>query len=242
MILGDVCTRKCGFCAIAVGKALEVDTEEPRHVAEAARALGLRHVVVTSVARDDLSDGGAEQFCATISAIRELIPMATIEVLTPDFKGNAYSIDRVCEAGPDIYNHNVETVRRLSPQVRSPLANYERSLDLLQYVKAQHSDFLTKSGMMVGLGETKDEVVETMMDLRNHDCDILTVGQYLRPIEGKLFIEEFMRPEVFDEYQAIALELGFREAYCGPFVRSSYHAGELSVKVLNRRGDLYVHA
>ena len=233
MILGDVCTRRCGFCAIQVGKPLALDPEEPRHVAEAAKDLKLKHIVITSVARDDLRDGGAEQFYKTIIAVRDLIPEATIEVLTPDFKGNEGSIERVCEARPDIYNHNVETVARLSPFVRSPNANYKRSLELLAYVKGNHLDIATKSGLMVGLGETREEISQTFRDLREHDCDILTVGQYLQPIEGKMTVQEFIPLDEFQSYENEAHEMGFREVFCGPFVRSSYHADEISERVLN---------
>ena len=234
MILGDVCTRKCGFCAIQVGKPLSVDEEEPRRVAEAARELGLSHVVVTSVARDDLKDGGAEQFYETILAIRDDLPDSTIEVLTPDFKGNWKAIDRVCEAEPDIYNHNLETVRRLSPLVRSPNADHARSLNLLAYVKAAHPEITTKSGLMVGLGERREEMVEAFRDLHEHNCQVLTVGQYLQPLEEKLSVEQFVPPEEFEWYEREARAIGFREVFCGPFVRSSYHADEMSSKILKR--------
>ncbi len=233
MILGDVCTRKCGFCSIQVGKPAEVEDYEPERVARAALELGLRHVVVTSVARDDMPDGGAHRFAETICAIRNLIPSCTIEVLTPDFKGDWQAVNQVCEAMPDIYNHNLETVERLTPQVRSPLAKYQRSLELLNYVKTNFPEIVTKSGMMLGLGETKDEVIQSMTDLRDHRCDILTMGQYLQPTKEKMEVSEFIPPFMFEFYEEKARELGFREAYCGPFVRSSYHAGELSEKVLN---------
>ena len=204
-------------------------------MAEAAQELGLSHVVVTSVARDDLKDGGAEQFYETILQIRELLPDSTIEVLTPDFKGSVASIDRVCEARPDVYNHNIETVRRLSPSVRSPNADYDRSLDLLAHVKSAHPDIATKSGLMVGLGEIEVEVLEAFRDLRDHGCDILTVGQYLRSIEGKLLVQDFIRPEKFEAYERSARDMGFSEVFAGPFVRSSYHAGEITQKVLSKR-------
>lgn len=233
MILGDVCTRKCGFCSIQVGKPVDFDNEEPARVARAASELGLNHVVVTSVARDDMPDGGAHRFAETIRAIRNLSPNCTIEVLTPDFKADWQAVNRVCEAGPDIYNHNLETVERLTPQVRSPLARYRCSLELLNYVKINFPDIVTKSGMMLGLGETNDEVIQSMTDLRDHRCDILTMGQYLKPTQEKMDVQEFIPPFMFEFYEQKARELGFREAYCGPFVRSSYHAGELSEKVLN---------
>ena len=232
MILGDVCTRKCGFCAIQVGKPLFVDQAEPEHVAESAAELGLKHVVVTSVARDDLKDGGAEQFARTIRAIRNRLPESTIEVLTPDFKGDFAALDIVGEAEPDIFNHNIETVRRLSPDVRSPNADYDRSLRVLGYVKETYPEIMTKSGMMVGLGESRPEVLQSFQDLRDHHCDILTVGQYLQPNADKLFIKEFISPDEFQVYEKEARSLGFCEVFCGPYVRSSYHAGEISQKVL----------
>ncbi len=233
MILGDVCTRKCGFCSIEAGKPVDFDAHEPERVARAAFELGLKHVVVTSVARDDLQDGGAQRFADTIRAIRNLLPESTIEVLTPDFKLNFESIDTVCNAGPDIYNHNIETVERLTPEVRSPLAKYARSLSLLKYVKTNFPHIITKSGMMLGLGETKEEVIQALRDLREHQCDVLTMGQYLQPTKEKLEVSEFIPPFIFEFYEQQAREFGFREAYCGPFVRSSYNAGELSEKVLN---------
>ncbi len=234
MILGDVCTRRCGFCAISVGKPIAIDFEEPIRVAEAAQELGLRHVVITSVARDDLKDGGAEQFSQTILAIRKVLPNTTVEVLTPDFKGQTDSIDRVCEAKPHIYNHNLETVRRLTPLVRSPNANYDQSLELLAYVKKNYPMITTKSGLMLGLGEMQAEVVEAFRDLWGHQCDVLTVGQYLQPLSEKLLVKEFVTPDEFQWYENEARAIGFREVFCGPYVRSSYHADELSEKVLSR--------
>src|SRR2546430_1532731 len=180
MILGDICTRNCGFCNIKVGRPLELDAEEPMRVAETARAMGLKHIVVTSVARDELPDEGAGQFAATIRALRMEIPNAIVEVLTPDFKGKRWCIRIVVEAAPDIYNHNIETVERLSPEVR-PQAKYRRTLDLLQSVKNMDSGIYTKSGMMLGLGETREEVVQTMRDLRSVGVDALTIGQHPRP-------------------------------------------------------------
>jgi len=233
MILGDLCTRRCGFCSIEAGKPTDFDYDEPERVAKAAFELGLKHVVVTSVARDDMPDGGAQRFADTIRAIRELLPESTIEVLTPDFKANWKSVNTVCEAGPDIYNHNLETVERLTPEVRSPLAKYRRSLELLKYVKTHYPHIVTKSGMMLGLGEAKEEVIQSLEDLREYQCDVLTIGQYLQPTKEKLEVSEFIAPFIFEFYEQKARELGFKEAYCGPFVRSSYHAGELSEKVLN---------
>lgn len=234
MILGDICTRKCGFCAIEVGKPHQVDIDEPNRVGEAAKALNLSHLVVTSVARDDLKDGGAEHFYKTILAIRRELPETTIEVLTPDFKGDHNSIKRVCEALPDIYNHNLETVRRLSPSVRSPNADHERSLDLIEYVKSHYPEISTKSGLMVGLGERKEEVIQAFQDLHDHGCDILTVGQYLQPTLDKLSVQEFITPDEFYSYEESARAIGFKEVFCGSYVRSSYHAGEISKKVLTK--------
>ncbi|PIQ87200.1 MAG: lipoyl synthase [Candidatus Omnitrophica bacterium CG11_big_fil_rev_8_21_14_0_20_45_26] len=234
MILGDVCTRRCGFCEIAVGRPLEVSSEEPWRVAQSAKELGLKHVVVTSVARDDLSDGGAGHFSQTIQAIRSLLPQATIEVLTPDFKGREAFIQMVCDANPDIYNHNIETVERLTPLVRSANAKYRQSLGVLKFVKETAPHIKTKSGLMLGLGETEDEVLQTLNDLREVACDILTIGQYLQPSIGKISVQEFIHPDVFKDYERKALHLGFQEAFCGPFVRSSYHADEVSAKVLQK--------
>jgi len=233
LILGRVCTRACGYCAVSEGVPGPVDAEEPGRVAEAAAALKLRHVVVTSVTRDDLADGGSAHFAATIAAIRERTANGanraneapTIEVLTPDFQGREEDILRVVQAGPDVYNHNVETVPRLYPLAR-PQARYERSLDLLRVVAAQ-GGLLTKSGLMVGLGERHEEVLEVMAALREAGCDALTIGQYLRPSAEHLPVERFVPPEEFDAYDAEARALGFRAVAAGPFVRSSYHADAL---------------
>ncbi len=225
MILGDICTRRCGFCAISVGKPREVEEDEPLRVAKAAVKLGLRHVVVTSVARDDLKDEGAGAFHNTIHAIRELLPEATIEVLTPDFHAKAFLIEHVCNAHPTVYNHNVETVERLTPRVR-PQARYARSLQVLEYVKSYDPSIVTKSGLMLGLGEKLEEVKATLCDLKSAGCEIVTIGQYLKPREGKLEMEEFVSPKVFALLEEEGRKLGFREVYSGPYVRSSYHAGE----------------
>ena len=225
MILGDICTRKCGFCAIPVGRPEEVEADEPMRVAEAAVKLGLKHVVVTSVARDDLQDEGAGAFHNTIQAIRELLPDVTIEVLTPDFHAKASLIEHVCDASPTVFNHNVETVERLTPRVR-PQARYSRSLKVLEYIKSYDPSIVTKSGLMLGLGETLDEIRQTLRDLKSVGCEMITIGQYLKPEEGKLEIEEFVSPEVFSLLEEEGRKLGFREVYAGPYVRSSYHAGE----------------
>jgi lipoic acid synthetase len=222
MILGDTCTRNCAFCGVNHGEPKPVEADEPQRIAEAAKLLSLRHVVVTSVTRDDLDDGGSSHFAAVVKAVREGTS-ATVEVLTPDFGGRRESIVRVVKAHPDIFNHNVETVPRLYPQVR-PQADYRRSLDLLRTVKEVDSLILTKSGLMVGLGETFDEVVDLMRDLRGVGCEIITIGQYLRPTVDSLEIARFVTPQEFEQLEKKALELDFRAAKCGPFVRSSYHA------------------
>ncbi len=235
MILGDICTRNCGFCAIKVGRPEELDIDEPRRVAEAARAMGLKHVVVTSVARDELADEGSGQFADTIRALRETIPGVIVEVLTPDFKGKRWCIRRVVEARPDIYNHNIETVQRLSPTVR-PQAKYERTLDLLRTVKQMNPDIHTKSGIMLGLGETPEEVLQTLRDLREAGVSAVTIGQYLRPTTDRhLPVVEYIHPDRFAEYERIGEEMGFLFVASGPFVRSSYNAQAFSEKLLADR-------
>ncbi len=225
LILGNVCTRHCTFCSVPQGHPTELDMTEPERVANASLDMGLSHVVVTSVNRDDLEDGGAEIFYLTILAIKKLIPQATVEVLTPDFEGKITSILRVAEAHPEIYNHNLETVPRLYKRVR-PQALYEQSLNLIRTVKSHHPGILTKSGLMVGLGEKVDEVLHVLSELRAYSCDIVTIGQYLKPKEGRLPVAEFVRPEIFSLYEVKAREMGFKEVFSGPFVRSSYHAEE----------------
>ncbi len=222
MILGDICTRKCGFCAIATGKPLAVDPLEPENVAEAAAQMELRHVVVTSVDRDDLPDKGANQFVETIAALRLRLPGASVEILTPDFRGNQESIVQVIEARADIYNHNIETVPRLYRRARLG-ADYPWSLNLLRLV-ADAGLSLTKSGFMVGLGVWREEVRAVMGDLRDAGCRILTVGQYLQPTPAHLPIEEFVHPDRFAEYERMGLEMGFDHVFSGPFVRSSFNA------------------
>lgn len=225
LILGELCTRRCTFCSVPQGFPANLDATEPERVARASCELGLKHIVVTSVTRDDLEDGGAEIFYETIRAVRKSIPDATVEVLTPDFQGRMASILRVAEAGPDIYNHNLETVPRLYRRVR-PRALYEQSLNLILTVKNHHPEILTKSGLMVGLGETVPEVLEVLRELREYRCDIVTIGQYLKPREGKLPVAEFIPPETFALYERLGKQIGFREVFSGPFVRSSYHAEE----------------
>lgn len=228
MILGAECTRACRFCAVeAIARPASPDPTEPERVARASRRLKLRHVVVTSVTRDDLDDGGAEHFAQTIKAIREALSCATVEVLTPDFRGRRESIETVVRARPDIFNHNVETVPSLYASVR-PQADYRRSLDVLHVAKeiarAEEISLLTKSGIMVGLGESADQLDEVMTDLRTVDCDILTVGQYLAPSAAHYPVARFVPPEEFETIEQKAKEKGFRAVFAGPFVRSSYLA------------------
>lgn len=234
MILGDTCTRSCGFCAIKVGRALEVDPFEPANVAKVTADLGLKHVVVTSVARDDLKDEGAAQFAQTIRALHNRIPEVIVEVLTPDFKAKTDLIKIVTDAQPEIYNHNIETVERLSTIVR-PQAKYRRSLQVLERVKELDSKIYTKSGIMLGLGETKDEVLQALHDLRSVDCDAVTIGQYLRPTMKHLPVVEYIHPDVFKEYETIGEQMGFAFVASGPFIRSSYNAIEFSKKVMSER-------
>lgn len=224
MIAGDRCTRACGFCAISTLKPLPLDPEEPHRVAEAAARMKLKHVVITAVARDDMKDGGAEHFKQTIEAVRTRCPDMVIEVLTPDFLLKEEAVDAVLSARPHIFNHNMETVQRLTPEVRSR-ATYERSLGLLAMVR-ERADYrvYTKSGLMLGLGETETELIETMDALRQVDCDILTLGQYLQPTLKHLPVKEYIPPEMFDQLGQIAGEKGFVHVASGPMVRSSYHA------------------
>jgi lipoic acid synthetase len=225
MILGNVCTRRCGFCAVQKGAPLAVDYDEPRRVAEACAVLGLKFAVITSVNRDDRKDGGAELFALTIQAIRERLPGCGIEVLVPDFQGSHAAMDIVLAAAPDILNHNTETVPRLYRQVRLG-ARYERSLDMLAYVKQARPGTPTKSGLMLGLGETIEEVLSVMRDLRASQVDILTLGQYLRPSQKHLPILRYLSTEEFDELKRRGYEMGFRHVESGPLVRSSYHAAD----------------
>jgi lipoyl synthase len=223
MILGSVCTRSCGFCAVATGRPMALDWEEPRRVAEAVTQMGLNHVVVTSVNRDELHDGGATLFAATIRWIRRMNPECAVEVLTPDFKGSREALKVVMDAKPDVFNHNVETVPRLYRRVR-PQAVYERSLEVLAWAKEMYPEKPTKTGFMLGLGETHDEIVALLGDIRAHNVDIVTIGQYLRPSPRHLPIERYVPPDEFREYAHIGREMGFRNVYSGPLVRSSYHA------------------
>ncbi len=223
MILGDTCTRSCGFCAVKTGRPGVVDVDEPQRVGEAVAQMALGHAVVTSVNRDELPDGGAAIFAETIREIRRQSPSTTVEVLIPDFVGRPESLDAVLAARPEILNHNVETVPRLYPRVR-PQARYERSLEVLRRTKQRAPDLVCKSGIMVGLGETLDEVVATMRDIASQGTDILTVGQYLRPSPVHLPIERYWTPSEFDELRDTGMTMGFRHVEAGPLVRSSYHA------------------
>jgi len=225
MILGDVCTRSCGFCNVVHGKPGALDREEPRRVAEAIRAMGLQYIVVTSVDRDDLDDLGAWSFAETIRQTRALAPGCRVEVLVPDFQGSETSLRTVLEARPDVLNHNTETVPRLFPIAR-PGGRYARTLELLDRARAIAPNVPTKSGIMVGLGEELDEIVGVLKDLRRVGCSILTVGQYLRPSQANLPMVRYYHPDEFAEIRRLALELGFVHAECGPLVRSSYHAHE----------------
>ena len=236
MILGDVCTRACRFCAVTSGRPVELDIGEPLRVAESVAQLGLRHAVITSVDRDDLADGGAGMFARTIKAIRRRSPATTIEVLTPDFQGDLAAVQTVVEARPDIFNHNTETVPRLYARIR-PKAVYANSLALLQHVKRLAPEMVTKSGLMVGLGETEDELLDVFRNMRAHDIDVLTVGQYLRPSKKHADVARYYRPEEFVQLKQQAMELGFEHVEAGPMVRSSYHADE-QVPVASRKSLL----
>jgi lipoic acid synthetase len=226
MILGDVCTRPCGFCAVKRGRPEAVEHDEPERLAEACERLGLRHVVITSVTRDDLPDAGADHFARCVDAVRRRT-RATIEVLTPDFDGREDRVDRVLESRPEVFNHNVETVARLQRQVRRK-SRYDISLGILAHAKKRRHETFTKSGLMVGLGETTEEVIETMADLRAIACDFLTLGQYLQPSPEHLPVVRYVPPAEFDELGRIARGLGFAQVASGPFVRSSYHADEMA--------------
>ena len=232
LILGDICTRNCRFCAIKKGKPLPLDPDEPQNIALAVSKLELRHVVITSVTRDDLPDGGAQHFAKTVEAVRQINPQATIEVLIPDFTGSVEALEMVVDSFPEVINHNVETVPRLYPEVR-PKADYHRTLNLLRAVKSTDERIVTKSGMMLGLGELEDEIVEVMRELREVDCDALTLGQYLCPSPQHRPVSRYIPPEEFEKYGDIAKELGFRSVASGCFVRSSFNALGMYKEVRN---------
>ncbi len=227
LALGKACTRNCGFCDIDFTKTpKKPESDEPERIAGSVRELGLKHVVITMVARDDLPDGGAAHMAKIIDEVRKTSPGVTIEVLTSDFQGNFAAIDQVLEKSPDIFNHNIETVRQLSPRVRHK-ATYDRTLQVLQYVKKQNKTSFVKSGIMVGLGENTDQVKETIQDLVQAGCDIITIGHYLQANIKKLLVKSFVTPEQFKEYEEFGYKIGAKHMYCGPFVRSSYNAGEI---------------
>jgi len=226
MILGDVCTRRCGFCQVATGKPRPLDPGEPDRVAEAARRLGLRHVVITSVTRDDLPDGGAEHFARTVRAVREATG-ATVEVLPSDFAGSEAAVDRLVDAGVEVYNHNTETVPRLYRKVRGRKADYRWTLETFRRIRRRSPATSTKTGLMLGLGETDQEVLDTLADLLDAGCQMLTLGQYLRPSPDRLPVERYVPPEQFEAWGRRARALGFMQVASGPFVRSSYHARDM---------------
>lgn len=224
MIMGDICTRQCKFCNIKHGKPDALDQDEPERVASAVAVLGLRHVVITSVDRDDLADGGAEHFFHTITQIRLKNPNTTIEVLTPDFLGKKTAIKFILDAKPDVFNHNIETVKRLYSTIKG--SSYKGAMTLLKNIKSEDPEIFTKSGIILGMGETDEEVVSAMKDLRDHDVDFLTISQYLRPSEKNIPVDRFIPPEQFVEFEKIAYDIGFKMVFSGPLVRSSYHADD----------------
>ena len=234
MILGDVCTRRCGFCSVAKGKTQPVDPGEPQRVAEAARRLGLRHVVVTAVTRDDLPDGGAEHFVRTVTAVRQATA-ATIEVLPSDFAGNGRAVDRLVDAAPEVYNHNTETVPRLYRKIRGRKADYRWTLETFRRIRDRDPAIQTKTGLMLGLGETHQELLDTLADLLDAGCRMLTLGQYLQPSADCLPVTRYLPPEEFDALGRAARQIGFRQVASGPFVRSSYHAREMAEQIREHR-------
>ncbi len=236
MIMGEICTRGCRFCAVTTGRPLPLDPDEPRRVAEAARTLGWTYVVLTSVDRDDLPDGGAAHFAATIRALRSLSPNTLVEALIPDFQGDRRALKTVVDAAPHVLAHNLETVRRLTPTVRDRRATYDQSLAVLRAAKEMDGRILTKSSLMLGLGETREEVLQAMEDLRAVGVSILTLGQYLQPTPKHLPVVRYIPPEEFDAYAEIGREMGFLYVAAGPLVRSSYRAGEFFVEAMLRAG------
>lgn len=226
MIMGDTCTRSCKFCSVKTGKPAALDPLEPEHVALWAQDSKLKHLVITSVDRDDLDDLGATHFASTIAAVKKTCPQTVVEVLTPDFQGREVCIDKICKENPVIFNHNLETVRRLTPHVRSA-AKYDQSLKVICHVKKNYPAITTKSGLMLGLGETESEILEAMCDLRLQGCDLLTLGQYLQPTSNHFPVMSYVHPHKFEEYKLKGMEMGFQSIFAGPFVRSSYLADEL---------------
>lgn len=232
LIMGDVCTRNCGFCAVKSGTPQPLDNREPKRVAEEIMKLELNHAVITSPSRDDIPDGGASFFALTVKEIKNANPNTTVEVLIPDFKGNSKAIKKVVDSGVDVLNHNVETVPRLYPSVR-PSAFYEQSLEVIRKARKFKSNLLTKSGLMVGLGEKDCEIYSVMEDLRGVDCDILTIGQYLQPDKKHLKVERYVHPQLFKKYRRMGEDIGFKKVFSGPLVRSSYRADEVLKPVFN---------
>jgi lipoic acid synthetase len=233
MILGNICTRNCTFCAVKHGKPQAPDPQETDHIVQAVDRLGLRYVIITSVTRDDLPDGGSFQFAQTVRAIRKYDPGIAVEVLIPDFQGSASALQTVVDASPAVLNHNIETVPRLYSEVR-PQAQYRRSLDLLKQVKLLDNSLLTKSGLMLGLGESREEVIEVMADLRDAGCDFLTIGQYLQPSLQHHGLVRYIPPEEFEEYRIVGKELGFASVMSGPLVRSSFHAAGMYISTTRK--------
>lgn len=225
LILGDVCTRNCTFCAVSKGTPCTPDLQEPEHVVAAVKLLGLHYVVITSVTRDDLSDGGSSQFARTVKAVRRSVPGIMIEVLVPDFVGSSSALQNVIDSSPNVINHNVETIPKLYPKVR-PKANYRRSIELLKQAKDTPKEIVTKSGLMLGLGESRTDVIGVMTDLRQAGCDLLTLGQYLQPSKKHYPVVEFITPDDFEKYGNIGRQMGFRHVVSAPLVRSSFHAAE----------------
>lgn len=227
LAMGKECTRNCGFCAIDFAKTPQkLDPEEPKRIADSVKELDLKHVVITMVARDDLADGGAEHLAHIVQTVREVCPKTTVELLTSDFQENLQAIDTVILANPDVFNHNIETVRSLTPRVRHR-ATYERTLSVLKHVKENAPSIVTKSGLMVGLGEKEEEVFETLRDLKEVGVSIVTLGQYLQANTKKLLVKSFVHPNTFKKYEVFGLSIGLKQVFAGPFVRSSYHAGEV---------------
>jgi lipoyl synthase len=236
MIMGDICTRGCRFCSVTSGRPLFLDSDEPDKVAKAIKKWGLRYVVITSVCRDDLPDGGANHIAKTIKSVKVQSPETLVEPLIPDFQGNRYALEKIIDAGPEVISHNIETIARLSPLIRDPRATYQQSLSVLQMIKDIDCKIYTKSSMMLGLGETEEEVIQVAKDLRSVGVDIVSIGQYLQPTSRHLPVKEYVSPEKFDSYRKRIEKMGFAYAVAGPFVRSSYKAGELFIKnMVNRR-------
>jgi len=238
MILGDVCTRRCKFCAVKTGNPRgKVDKGEPERISKAVCEMNLKYVVITSVDRDDLPDGGAEEFAETVNMVKKRSPGVRVEILIPDFGGNKEALGKLVNSSPEVIGHNLETVERLTPDIRDKRAGYRRSLEVLKNVKALNDRIITKSGLMLGLGEEREEILKTMEDMRAVDVDILTLGQYLRPTPKHLLVKRYITPEKFEEYKDIGINMGFKDVVAGPFVRSSYHAEESFFKAAKHLRD-----